>query len=343
MKFGAAISTAREGLFYPIGFATPSSFVELVGKTEELGFECIWGNDHITTQEYVRKRGDHPNFFEPMMTFAYLAGFTKRLKFGTAVVMGPTRNPVTLAKQAITLDHLSNGRFILGVGLGAYREEFESFGGVGNRGEMLDEMVEALRLLFESRSPVSFKGKHYRFSKIEMLPRPRSKPLPLYIGGNSEGVLRRVGYYGDGWIPASMSVDDLRTKTETMTSFAVEKGRNPLKIRDRARSHVRGRQSCAEGPGQVPEIPPLRASSLPQRVDPEGLLANRRRLGRPELHRYVRGRSEEAGTLRGVRRHANVVRLRRKDAQGGAESDDAVLKGGNALFLGYETAPSPHY
>src|SRR6266571_600271 len=98
MEFGVAISTSREGLFYPIGFATPSSLVKMAKVAEELGFECVWGNDHLTTQSYIKKRGDHPNFFEPMITFSYLSAVTSKVKFGTGVVVGPTRNPVILAK-----------------------------------------------------------------------------------------------------------------------------------------------------------------------------------------------------------------------------------------------------
>ena len=230
MEFGVAISTSREGLFYPIGFATPSSLVKMAKVAEELGFECVWGNDHLTTQSYIKKRGDHPNFFEPMITFSYLSAVTSKVKFGTGVVVGPTRNPVILAKQAITLDHLARGRFILGVGLGAYREEFEAFGGVGNRGVMLDEMVESLTLLLSEKSTVSYEGKHFHFNDIEMFPKPLTKPFPLYVGGNSPEVLRRAAYYATGWIPASMSLDDIQRSREKIREFAHGRGRDSSKI-----------------------------------------------------------------------------------------------------------------
>jgi len=230
LDFGVAISTAREGLFYPEGFAGVGSFVEVAKRAEELDFDCVWGNDHITTQKYVQARGEHPNFYEPMITFSYLSAVTKKVKFGTAVVVGPTRNPVTLAKQAITLDHLGKGRFILGVGLGAYREEFEAFGGRGNRGEILDEMVEGLALLFGDRTPASYSGKHFRFENVEMLPKPYTKPFPFYIGGNSPKVLLRVARYAQGWIPASMSPADLEKALGVIASTAEEHRRDPAKI-----------------------------------------------------------------------------------------------------------------
>lgn len=230
MKFGVAISTSREGLFYPVGFATPESFVEVSKKAEEFGFDCVWGNDHFTTQNYIKKRGETPNFFEPMITFSYLCAFTKKLRFGTGVVIGPTRHPVTLAKQAITLDHLSAGRFILGIGLGAYREEFEAFGGIGNRGAMLDEMIAGLDLLLGDQHTVSYSGKYFSFKDIDMFPKPITRPFPLYIGGNSPGVLRRVGQHGAGWIPASLSLTEIQEARSKINEFARSKGRDPSKI-----------------------------------------------------------------------------------------------------------------
>jgi probable F420-dependent oxidoreductase len=230
LDFGVAISTAREGLFYPEGFASRESFVKVAQTAEELGFECVWGNDHITTQRYVQARGEHPSFYEPMITFSHLAALTKTVKFGTAVVIGPTRNPVTLAKQAITLDHLSKGRFILGVGLGAYREEFEAFGGRGNRGEILDELVEGLSLLLGDEPRSGYGGRHFTFRDIEMLPKPYSMPFPFYIGGNSPQVLQRVGRFAKGWIPASMSPADLEKALPVVAAAAKANRRDPSKI-----------------------------------------------------------------------------------------------------------------
>lgn len=230
MKFGVGISTCREGLFYPVGFASPSNLLYVTQKAEELGYDSVWGNDHITTQSYVKKRGEHPNFFEPMVILAYLASQTRSIKLGTGVVVAPIRNPVTLAKQAITLDHLSGGRFVLGIGLGAYREEFESFGGRGNRGEILNEGIQALNLLFSDKTCVSFEGRHFSFKDIEMFPKPLSKPFPLYIGGNASEVVRRVGMFGEGWLPAAMSPEALGKSIEKIAEYARKNGRDPHMI-----------------------------------------------------------------------------------------------------------------
>lgn len=227
MEFGVGISTCREGLFYPVGFTSVEGLVKVAVKSEELGYAAVWGNDHITTQNYIKQKGGKPNFYEPLVVFSHLSALTKKIVVGTAVVIGPIRNPVVLAKQAITLDHLSKGRFVLGVGLGAYREEFEAINMKGNRGQMLDEFMECLTLLF-NQTPASFQGKYYSFTDIEMLPRPLTSPFPLYVGGNSPEVLRRVGVYGTGWLPAALTPDQAREGLRKIREYAKLRGRQSI-------------------------------------------------------------------------------------------------------------------
>lgn len=229
MKFGVALSTAREGLFYPVGFSSPSSLQLITQKAEELGYDSVWGNDHVTTQRYIRDRGEKPNFFEPLIIFSNLAVLTKRIRLGTSVIIAPIRNPVVLAKQAITLDHVSNGRFTLGIGLGAYKEEFEACGYRGKRGELLDEITIVLRNLFDN-PVVSFAGKYIKIKEVEMNPRPLQKPFPLYLGGNSPQVLRRVALYGDGWTPAALTPEELEEATRKIKQLKEEANRGSVKI-----------------------------------------------------------------------------------------------------------------
>ena len=121
MKFSICLSTGFEGVMYPIPFAAPADFVAQAQLCERLGYDSVWGNDHITTENYVAERhGDTaPNFYEPLITLAMCAQATERIRLGTALLVMPMREPVFLAKQVATLDRLSGGRFILGVGLGA--------------------------------------------------------------------------------------------------------------------------------------------------------------------------------------------------------------------------------
>src|SRR5256886_9508018 len=117
------------------------------------------------------------------------------------------RTMPVLAKQVATLDQLSGGRVILGVGTGAYREEYEALypdAREARRGEIVDEGMRALRLLFTERK-ASFRGKHVRFQDVECFPKPRQSPLPMYAGGNHPEVRRRAGEYGEGWWPAVLS------------------------------------------------------------------------------------------------------------------------------------------
>jgi len=224
MKFGVGIPTCREGLFYPIGFASIEKIRLITQTAEALGYDIVWGNDHITTQTYLKQLNKKPNFFEPLIVLSYLASITKKIKLGTAVIIGPLRNPAILAKQAITLDHISNGRFILGVGLGAYSEEFKALGGKGKRGIILDETIASLRELFD-KPIASFHGKFVQFSKIELYPRPLQDPFPIYVGGNSTPVLKRVALYGNGWIPAALTPQEIAKSSKQIAEYAKKVGR----------------------------------------------------------------------------------------------------------------------
>src|SRR3954454_11932686 len=199
MKFSVCLTTGFEGVMVPIGFAQPADLVHQAQRCESLGYHSVWGKDHITTQDYVRNLhpGIVPNFYEPIITLATIAAATRTIRLGTALTVLPMRDPVYLAKEALTLDRMSGGRFILGVGLGAYREEFLAWGGGkvrgARRGDMMDEGLIALRLLF-TQARCSFEGKYYAFRDIEMAPKSVQSSFPLFVGGhNLEAVERARG------------------------------------------------------------------------------------------------------------------------------------------------------
>src|ERR1700744_759549 len=114
MNFSVSLSTAFEGVMYPVPFTNPDDFVVQGQLCEKLGYDSVWGNDHITTQNYVRELfpGKPPNFYEPLVVMAAIAGQTTTLRLGTSLLVLPMRDPVYLAKQVTTLDQISNGRFI---------------------------------------------------------------------------------------------------------------------------------------------------------------------------------------------------------------------------------------
>lgn len=234
MRFSVGIPTCKEGLNFPSPFANPEQVISIIQKAEELGFHSVWGNDHITAPEYVRKLFEKPpNFYEPLITLSYAAAKTTRIKLAPSIIVLPMREPVYLAKQVATLDVFSNGRFILGVGVGAYREEFKRMNPrvavAANRGEMVDESLIALTRLF-TEPVASYSGKYYQFDGIALYPKPAQKPFPIYIGGNSDNSARRAGTYGMGWLPAALSTDDISHGISVLEEAAAAAGRDASQI-----------------------------------------------------------------------------------------------------------------
>ena len=233
MRFGVHIPTCIEGMMYPVPFARPADILPTALLCESLGFDSVWGNDHMTTQRYVQREfPDPPNFFEPLVTFSYCAARTTRLRFATGIIVLPMRNMPVLAKQAATLDQLSGGRLILGVGTGAYREEYEALfpdaRGV-RRGDIVEEGMQALRLLFTERR-ATFRGRTVHFEEVECFPKPAQSPMPIYAGGNHPEVRRRAGQYGQGWMPAVLSPEELARGADEVRQAAAAAGRDGAAI-----------------------------------------------------------------------------------------------------------------
>jgi probable F420-dependent oxidoreductase len=228
MHFGLGVPTGTEGLMYPVPFADPDQAVRLGVDAERLGFDGVWGNDHVSTPAYVRAEGgsEAPRFYDPYVYLAFVAAETTTLRLATAVTVASFRHPVVLAKQAATLDQLSGGRFSLGIGLGAYREESEALApGAGfHRGRHATEYLQALRALTTQRR-ASFAGEQLRFEDVECSPRPRQDPLPLLAGGNAPGARERAARYADGWIPGVLSPQEVADGLADIRRTATQHGR----------------------------------------------------------------------------------------------------------------------
>ena len=233
MKFGVALPTCTEGMLYPIPFAAPADVVRVAVEAERLGYHAVMGNDHLTTQAYVRKRWpDPPNFFEPLITYAYCASSTKTIRFMTGVIVLPMRHPVVLAKQVATLDQFTGGRVVLGVGVGAYREEYEATQPrlkEVSRAELVEEGIVAMRLLFTERR-ATYNGRHYQFEDVEMYPKPVQSPLPIFSAGNAEGSIRRAAELCEGWLPAAMGPERIRQGRDRLHMYAEAAGRDPAAV-----------------------------------------------------------------------------------------------------------------
>ena len=229
----AGLPTGMEGLSYPMPFTDPSTLLRIALHAEALGYHSVWGNDHMTTQNYVRSEfPDPPRFWEPLMTYAWLAGQTSTLRFGTGVLVMPMRRDIVVtAKQIATLDHLSGGRLEIGVGVGAYREEFDALWPDADvhRGDMVEEGVRAMNVLFSQRV-ASFDGRYYKFRNVEFSPKPLQSRLPIYFGGNNVNHLRRTAELADGWIPAGMPPAQLRMMVDKLHEAASAAGRDPSAI-----------------------------------------------------------------------------------------------------------------
>jgi len=157
---------------------------------------------------------------------------TKTLKVGTGVLVLPMRRDIVVtAKQIATLDHFGKGRLEIGVGIGAYREEFKALQPDSKleRGDIVDEGLQALRLLFAERV-ATFEGKYYRFKDVELYPKTYQKRIPIYVGGNNANNIRRAVAWGDGWLPAGIEVDRLGALVSEMRAMAEKAGRDPKTI-----------------------------------------------------------------------------------------------------------------
>ncbi|MFI5267108.1 MAG: LLM class flavin-dependent oxidoreductase [Chloroflexota bacterium] len=230
MRFGVGLPTCTAGMMYPVPFATAHDIVRVAVEAEQLGYFEVAGNDHISTQRYVRETfPDPPDFFEPLIAYAYCAARTSVLRLVTGVIVLPMRQPVLLAKQLATLDQFSGGRVILGAGVGAYREELESaYPDLKDapRAQLARESIRALRLLFTERR-ATFEGKHYRFHDLEMYPKPVQNPLPIYSAGNAEGSIKRAGELCEGWLPAGIGPERIREGKAKLEQYARAAGRDP--------------------------------------------------------------------------------------------------------------------
>lgn len=234
MKFSVCLATGYEGLVYPIPFCEPQDLIKVGVLCERLGYDSVWGNDHITTQHYVRDIFPQPpNFYDVLITLAMVAQATTTLRVGTSLLVMPMREPVYLAKQVCTLDQLSGGRFIMAVGLGAYREEFEAWAGNrfpnARRGDMLDEGLAAFNTLTRDRVS-SFDGKYYSFTDLEMFPKPKQTPFPLYIGGHNMAAIERAATLGQGWLPGWRPFHEIAERIKQLRQLAADRGRDPATI-----------------------------------------------------------------------------------------------------------------
>jgi probable F420-dependent oxidoreductase len=191
MKFGIAISNMQRGLVEKLGL-----LIDIVVKAEELGYDSFLITDH-----YMLPLGNET--LETWGYLSYLAGKVSNIKLGTCVTPIPFRHPGLLAKTISTLDLVSNGRVIVGVGLGWYPDEYEAYSSWDPDSVRFEKTKEALELMVKlwSEDKVNFEGKHYRVKDAVLQPKPVQKPHPpLWFGGSGKKMLKLAAEMGNGWI-----------------------------------------------------------------------------------------------------------------------------------------------
>ena len=184
------------------GIEDVQSIIQLARRAEELGFASVWVHDHVFNAAHVFRRIGNKPYYEPLTLLSYVAACTQRVGLGTSVLVLPYHNPLRLAKTAATLDVLSGGRLILGVGVGGVPQESEAMGSpYAERGAITDEAIAIMKELWTKDEP-SFAGKYYRFSGMPFSPKPLQQPhIPILIGGNSRAAIRRAVRSGQWLAP----------------------------------------------------------------------------------------------------------------------------------------------
>jgi probable F420-dependent oxidoreductase len=220
---------------------SPENIVTAARWAEELGYHSVWVSDHVVLPEKVEStypydpqgRWPYPAdtpWLDPLLALAWATVAAPSVKLGTSVMIVPLRHPILLAKQLSSLDFLSEGRVILGVGAGWMEEEFNLIGvPFDRRGPRTAEMIALMRA-FWSGEMVDFRGEFYQTAACQMFPRPVQPAIPIVWGGHSDAALRRVARVGDGWHPTQISLEQLAEGVGKLHRFCQEAGRDPASV-----------------------------------------------------------------------------------------------------------------
>jgi probable F420-dependent oxidoreductase len=234
MQFGLGLPHAGAAAHGP-------SIIRFAQRADELGFESLWCGDHIllptagTDQYPYTEDGSFPRdasvgFLETLTVLAYAASVTHRIRLGSTVIILPYRNPVVQAKMFASLDVLSGGRAICGVGVGWLEKEFESLGvPYAERGPMSDEFLQMFQTLWTQEHP-EFEGKYYQIHGMQFEPKPVQNPLPIWVGGHSRRAIRRTIQYGHAWHPTRQTPEYVAKHLPYLRQEAERAGRDPDSI-----------------------------------------------------------------------------------------------------------------
>lgn len=213
------------------GVSNVLDVVALAELAETLGYASVWTMDHLLNIGRVRERLQDRPYWHPLAVLSAVAMRTRSVQLGTSVMVLPYHDPVGLAKYAATLDALSHGRLILGVGVGALREEFAALGiPASRRGALTDQSIAVMKELWTRPDPDLHTGR-FRLADLKFSPRCMQQPhVPLWIGGSSDAAIARCARVGDGWHPANIDAPDFARGVDALRRQADAQGRDGERI-----------------------------------------------------------------------------------------------------------------
>ena len=263
MKFGIMLPHYRQ-------VTSTDGIYRMAQEAESMGFHSVWVSDHIVVPDRDVERFGK-GYYDLFTVLGYVAAITKRVSLGTSIVILPLRNPLHTAQIAATVDQLSNGRLIMGTGVGATEPEYQAMGvSWSERGAIADEALQVLKHVWSVERP-NFQGRYFKFSEINSFPQPVQKPHPpIWIGGGSRRSIRRAAEYGDAWHPTRPSLEMLKEGVPRLRELVAQAGRDPNGIQVTARHPMKimerspGRMQATVPSAGSPDVWPL--VDTPERI-----------------------------------------------------------------------------
>jgi probable F420-dependent oxidoreductase len=272
-------------------FSNHDLLAHLAQAAEQCGFESLWTVEHVVIPKDYQspypysKSGKIPGgedvaIPDPLLPLSFAAALTKKIRLATGVVILPQRHPLYLAKEIATLDLLSGGRVLLGVGSGWLKEEFDALGlDFHARGARTDEAIQAMRACWRENAS-SFHGKHFNFGPVFSYPKPAHNDVPIHIGGHSSAAAKRAGRLGDGFFPAVSEIPKLQELFATMREAARKAGRDPTQIELSCMA-----RAAVDSVKAVEDIGISRVVVAPPAFDKEGLSRGLEKIGNEVIAR----------------------------------------------------------
>lgn len=241
MKIGVVFPQVEIGND-PTAIRDYAQAVEAMGYTHILAFDHVLGANRASHPDLKGPYTHEHAFHEPFVLYGFLAALTRRVELVTGIIILPQRQAALVAKQAAAVDVLSGGRLRLGVAVGWNFVEFEALGeDFTTRGRRIEEQIEVMRALW-TRPLVTFEGRWHRITDAGINPLPVQRPIPLWMGGDSEVVIRRAARLADGWMPHFRPGPEAQAVVDRLHGWVKEAGRDP------ARFGIEGRFTLAQVP-----------------------------------------------------------------------------------------------